>query len=840
MVAKKSKAKQSPRQVQQISQDKVPMNSQLYQRIAVVFGLYLIIAIFFSPVVLEGLGLSPAADMIASAGMYETGENAIKSGRFPLWNPTLFCGLPMFASLQYALFIYPPEYIIRFFSFIFGVGGYRIWLFHYLLAGLFTYLLARHLKCGRLAAWLAGVAYAFSPQLIVLADVGHGSKLMGMTYLPLIWLMTDRLRLKPSVGRMMALGAVFGVEIMALHPQVAAYGAMLMAVYMVYYLIPSISAGRFTSWLKFAYHWGGAMLLSLAISAVLWMSVLDYARFSIRGSGDAGVAGGGVTWDYATGWSFHPLESITYLFPNFMGFSGATYWGTVGTPAGQSFTQNPMYFGVIVLLLGIMAIVMTRQKVWGFPVALGVTAWVLSFGKYFPILYGVLFYILPFFNKFRAPVMGQVLLLLPMAILAGIGLEKLIVKMKGVAKGADESRLGKGLMWTAGIAGAIMFITLIGEGLFNSLYIGFATMLRPETRPEVLAAAQQLARPDVIRVCLIIGATVGLFGLALKRKLVWQVAVGVALVLFLVDLWPVNQKLVSFTPKSQSAGLFQAEGIVKQLQKDDGKFRIHPLIQGIRPKDSRYNNANWWSYFGLESTGGYFGAKSAEYQKLMTATELESWGGLFRRPQLLDAFNVRYIITTIPIEQLFAELEKQGWGQPGRSAKAYGLPITMTRGGAYLYKNPGELPRVRLMDSYRVVPTFDAALTEIVSNRWDPHQMTLLDREPSIKPQAGGTGSAEIVSYQNEDIEIKVSTTEPKLLILADSYYPSGWVATIDDEPTDILRADGVLRAIAVPAGDHTVMFSFKPKWFYTGLWISIGAVLMVIGVGVVGVVRKK
>ncbi len=223
---------------------KKPLPVSLWEKyrglIIAIVCMYLLIAIFFAPVVFQGMNLSPAADMVAAAGMYNMGEEAIKSGRFPLWNPTLFCGLPMFASLQYALFCYPPEYFIRALSYVFGGGDYRVWLFHFLLAGIFMFLLARHYGCGRLSAWLAGVAYAFSPQLIVLADVGHGSKLMGMTWLPLLWLMLDRLRIKPHVGRAAALGCVFAVEILALHPQVAAYGALLMAVYLLYYGISAL------------------------------------------------------------------------------------------------------------------------------------------------------------------------------------------------------------------------------------------------------------------------------------------------------------------------------------------------------------------------------------------------------------------------------------------------------------------------------------------------------------------------------------------------------------------------------------------------------------------------
>jgi hypothetical protein len=211
-------------------------------------GLYLLLAIFFAPIVFQGMGLSPASDMIASAGMYKMGETAIHHGHFPLWNPTLFAGLPMFASLQYALFAYPPEFIIRAASFIFGSGDWRVWLFHYLMAGIFAYLLARHFGCGRLTAWLAGAAYAFSPQLIVLADVGHGSKLMAMTYLPLLWLLIDRLRQKPSIGRAAALGVAFAVQVLSLHPQVAAYGALLMGLYLAYYGVDAFRQKNAREW----------------------------------------------------------------------------------------------------------------------------------------------------------------------------------------------------------------------------------------------------------------------------------------------------------------------------------------------------------------------------------------------------------------------------------------------------------------------------------------------------------------------------------------------------------------------------------------------------------------
>ena len=818
-------------------------------------GLYLLILIFFAPAVFQGMGLTPAADMMAVAGMNKLGDDAISSFRFPLWNPTLFCGLPMFASLQYALFTYPPEFLIRIASYIFGFGDYRIWFFHYLLAGFFTYLLARHFGIGKIAAWIAGAAYAFSPQLIVLVDVGHGSKLMGMTYLPLIWLMIDRLRLRPSFGRAAVLGAVFAVEILALHPQIAAYGGMLMALYILYYGISAIVKGDLGNWLKTASLWIGAMILSLAVSAVLWMSVLDYARFSIRGASDSGIGGAGVSWEYATGWSFHPIESITYLFPSFFGFSGSTYWGTVGTPDGTPFTQNPMYFGIVILFLLVVSLAALRRNKWGFPVALGACAWVLSFGKYLPVLYSPMFLALPLFNKFRAPVMGQVLLLLPAAILAGMGFQYLL---DTVRTGKAKKKLTKLFWWVAGITAGLAFLFLVSEGLFRSLYLTIAGMVRDNIDPRVLVPAERIARLDAVRVLFFASVLAGAAALALKRKIAWQVLAVVFLAVFIIDLWQIDRKLVNFTPPRQQKLLFQPEGVVKFLSRDSDKFRVHALDKGYPAIywqrqlgiSSNTNPANWLSYWGIESTTGYFGAKPGPFQKLMTASGLDanapySWHLLYNRPQLLDALNVRYILTTVPLTDIFSEIEKQTGREAARSVDDYRLefmPREIRPGaGALIYRNMRELARVRTVSAYRVVQDFDATLSEMTRGQWNPAMEVLLDREPNPKPETGGVTTAQVLSYRAEAIDIQVNTSVPKLMVLADSYYPSGWTAYLDGEPVPILRADGVLRAVAVPEGDHRIEFRFKPKWFYAGLTISVASIVILLawfGIWIAG--RKK
>ncbi|MFH0765268.1 MAG: YfhO family protein [Calditrichota bacterium] len=820
------------------------------------FGLYLLIAAFFSPIVLRRMALSTSPDMIAASGMVNVAEKEMAEGSFPLWNPTLFTGMPMFASLQYALFVYPPEFIIRILSYIFGFGGYRVWLFHYLLAGIFTWLLARHLGAGRVAAWIAGAAYAFSPQLIVLTDVGHGSKLMGMVYLPLIWLLLDRLRLRPNMGRAAALGAVYAVEILSLHPQVAAYGGLMMGLFVIYYGVDAALKKAWKSLLKFTVLWFGSLAVSLALSAVLWLSVLDYARYSIRGMGASGIAGGGVTWDYATGWSFAPIESLTYLFPYFFGFVYPTYWGTVGYPDGTPFTQNPMYFGVLILTLAALSLFFLPRRKWGFPITLGVLAWILSFGRYLPILYGPLFHLLPLFNKFRAPVMGQVLLLLPMAVLAGLGMQALLDKTQTAFKPVRSGVLMRSFTigalrnFTIGVA-ILTIIVLMASSPLKEAYADFVRSFRPKMDIQAVKDATAMALPDIARGLALITATLFIALLLLLRKIPAVVFSAVAVIILLVDLWPINHKLVSYTSESSLQTLFKPEKVIGFLSQDKDKFRVHPLDQNYPAlywqrelrMQTNVNPSNWLGYFGIEATTGYFGAKPAAYQQFMTQAGLEagapySWMILLTRPELLDALNVKYLLTTVPLHTIYEEMSRQTGLTAARPESDYLLAFTPRNvrpgGGAFIYENRGVLPRARLVGGYRVISDLDSTFQTILQGDWNPRQETLLDRSPQLQPQPGGDCEAQITSYHAREVAIKVVSDVPKLLVLADQYYPSGWTATIDRRETPILRADGVMRAVEIGAGDHQIVFKFHPKWFYIGLYISLTTIVfLAVGVGI-------
>ncbi len=99
------------------------------------------------------------------------------------------------------------------------------------------------------------------------------------------------------------------------------------------------------------------------------------------------------------------------------------------------------------------------------------------------------------------------------------------------------------------------------------------------------------------------------------------------------------------------------------------------------------------------------------------------------------------------------------------------------------------------------------------------------ERGPSA--QAGCTSSATLTTTREELLEIAVKSCAEGWLVLTDSHFP-GWRATVDGASTEIHRANYLLRAVQVPAGDHTVRFVYRPMSVYVGGAISAIAWLLV------------
>ena len=77
--------------------------------------------------------------------------------------------------------------------------------------------------------------------------------------------------------------------------------------------------------------------------------------------------------------------------------------------------------------------------------------------------------------------------------------------------------------------------------------------------------------------------------------------------------------------------------------------------------------------------------------------------------------------------------------------------------------------------------------------------------------------------------------TQDQLAIFSEIFYDKGWNAYLNGELVPHFRANYVLRAMSIPAGNHQIEFKFEPTTYNTGEKISFAgsAVLLLLLLGV-------
>ena len=140
-------------------------------------------------------------------------------------------------------------------------------------------------------------------------------------------------------------------------------------------------------------------------------------------------------------------------------------------------------------------------------------------------------------------------------------------------------------------------------------------------------------------------------------------------------------------------------------------------------------------------------------------------------------------------------------------------------GDVKIYENLDVQPRVYLAAQAAAAPNAAAALAWLAANPGEPERIVVEGGSP-LTGTLGTQDSATLIDYQPERVEVQTRSAAPTYLVLADSYYP-GWAATVDGNPAAILPANVLLRAVPVPAGEHTVVFTFQPTGWSAGLILS-------------------
>jgi hypothetical protein len=138
-----------------------------------------------------------------------------------------------------------------------------------------------------------------------------------------------------------------------------------------------------------------------------------------------------------------------------------------------------------------------------------------------------------------------------------------------------------------------------------------------------------------------------------------------------------------------------------------------------------------------------------------------------------------------------------------------------------IFENPTAFPRAWIVHVAQEVEP-GAAIASLVANPPpDLRRVAILETTPP--PLEPTHSSDEVVSVTREapdQLRLDVSARAAGLLVLSEIAYPT-WHATIDGQPVSILTADGALRAVSVPAGQHVIEMTYESPALAVGLAIS-------------------
>ncbi len=741
--------------------------------VSVIVGVALLM---FQRVIFAGEILT-GGDVLAGAAIFEDyAQSRVAAGHLPFWNPYIFSGMPFFESMTWNGIVYPSYWIRRVIEAIPGVELPRLTfiVLHYILAGIGTFAYLRSRRVGHAGALAGGLAYMLTPHLVGLAGIGHGGKVLTGAYIPLVLMAAHQL-LDTGERRWLGLLGLFGgLQFLARHVQVSYYTWIAVGILIVYFAFSAFRDKRGWGFIgsRTAMVIGGGVLAA-AIAGILLIPLQSYSLLSTR------VAeSGGMGFDQATMWSFHPKELLTFLVPSAFGLANETYWGPM------PFNQVSHYAGYVALALAALALGTSRTRSVRYLGILTAVCLVLSFGKYVTPLYRVLYTVLPGFSRFRVPALFLLFAQFAIAALAGHGVS--------VVLGETRARVGSWKAWAAVLAGAgILVGVIVAAGRTGMEQTATAALLSKHAgaapaalRPIAAQAARIGVRDAGILIAFAAATGVAVF-VASMRKLAGWIGALLLIGVLVWDVWLVDARFMNPERMRPLDSYYPQTTAVRYLKQQEGQFRIAPLGAEF--------GSNAWMYHRIQSMGGYHPAKLASYNKLLEVLTLADL-------RFMALANVRYVVG--PDQEL---------GHPAFRMVAPGV-----------HEFLGVLPRTFLIGDAREVMGEGLVLGEMRTDGFNPGAYAIVQGNLPGPVESAEGGAARIVTYEPERIVIEATAPRPCLLFLSEVYYPNGWKAYVDGEETTIYRTNFAFRSVYLESGEHTVEFVYEPPSVRTGLMVTL------------------
>ncbi len=770
----------------------------------IILFFFLIAAIYMSPA-FDGKVIMQGDTMKWQAMAKEQNDFHDKTGEYTTWTSSMFSGMP-----SYQVTTPPSKSIFNKIDNLLnlnhmGYGGNIGIIFLYLL-GFYVALIAVGLS-----PWLSllgALAFGLGSYNIIIIEAGHITKAYAMAMIaPILGGMLLVLRNKKYLWGGILFALALGCQIACNHIQITYYTMLTGLILGLVYLIYAIKNKEFKPFLLGV----GVMLVGVVFAVGANARQLfinqEYVKYTMRGGSEITVtpedlykdgepksivASDGLDKDYAFAWSYGKGETYTLLVPgaygggsgenvgtdsefykNFRQKQAPLYWGD------QPFTSGPVYFGAIVVFLFVLGLFVVKGPERWWILLATILSILMAWGKNLMGFNSFLFDHLPFYNKFRTPSMSLVMANVSMVILAVMALKALFDKENPV----DKKKLNLGLYISTGITAGFILLMMALSGNFSFSGASDVQMAAQygnqwDMIKDVLVKDRKaLFMADSWRSLILILVSAVLLWLYINEKIKHSgIIIGVLACLVLFDLWGVDrrylndsnfisEKRIKLKPSSTDQMLDQYAAQFK-----DEDYRVFDLSVNT------FNDSYPSAYH--HQVGGYNAAKLRRYQDI-----IDFYLSRHINPGVLNMLNTRYVV------------------MPGQG----GQPMVQ--------RNPDALGNAWFVDQFQLVEDANAEILAL--NELNPADTAVIDKRFAEMVQGKNlerdSNSVIVMEHQkpyNPDYVVyKSKSAKDQLAVFSEVYYAPDWRAYIDGKPADYFRANYILRAMVIPAGEHKIEF---------------------------------
>ena len=763
--------------------------------------------IYCAPV-FQGKELYAGDNLRYKEAVHESVKYHQDTGNYTWWIGSMFAGMP---------------------SYQIGGGHYKsndlmkplLWLLHpshntrlplvLMLYFCCFFVLLRSVGLDRWLAIVGALATGFSSYYYIIEPAGHHTKAWSLALMAVV-VAGFFFIFRKKYGLGISLTMIFTAMGFSPHPQMAYYIFLFIGLLYVAEFYIHIKEKRYRDLIIASVLFAVSVLIGVGTGSSNVFANKEYVKETMRGghsdlTDNGADAPKGLSLEYATAWSYGIDETLTFMIPGYMGNasgydvgteselyrqltdqgipksnakeicqSAPTYWGE------QPFTAGPVYAGAAVCFLFILGILLVKGPYkWAILVAT-LFSFALSWGKNFMWLTELFYNWFPMYSKFRS--VSSILIVAEVTVpLLGFLAVKQIMDGK-----VERSELNRSIYVSAGITGGLcLLLALFGGSMFS--FTSSNDAFPDWFVPAIIAERASILRSDSFRSFLFIVLAAGVVWLFANQKLKkgWMIAaLGIIVV---ADMWPIDKRFFNdsnFVSPKQLQGNFTMQNYEKAILADsDPHFRVLNLAVNT------FNDAR--TSYNLKSLGGYSAVKLRRYQDIID--QYLSNVNL----NVVSMLNGKYIITK---------------GDDGSAT-----PM----------RNPGALGNAWYVNSLSQAQTpkeecealgkVDLANTIVVGSDFK-------DYVSGFRPAAEGS-SIKLTGYAPDVLTYKSQSSSDGTVVFSEIYYPYGWKAYIDGKPAEIFRANYLLRAMNIPAGQHDIRMEFRPDSIRKGNTIATICILI-------------